>query len=183
MRLLYYTEDGELKVTADLVEADVIPPYAILSHTWGADEEEVTFDDLAQNAGKDKPGYKKMELCGDQAKRDSLQYFWVDTCCINKANKAEHSLAIRSMFCWYRKAARCYVYLSDVVASPHKDGEEASSPLWDSEFRQCKWFTRGWTLQELLAPNVVEFFSRDWHSLGDRTSLKSQIYEVTSTLR
>lgn len=72
MRLLYHGEDGEVRVTADLVEADAIPPYAILSYTWGADDEEVTFDDLAKNAGNDKPGYKKIELCGVQAKRDGL---------------------------------------------------------------------------------------------------------------
>ena len=111
MRLLYYREDGELGVTDDLVNADATRPYAILSHTWEKDEEEVTFEDLANNKGKDKAGYKKIQLCGEQAKRNGLQYFWVDTCCINKANKAEHSLVIRSMFRWYRKAARCYVYL------------------------------------------------------------------------
>jgi hypothetical protein len=72
MRLLYHGEDGELSVTADLVDADTIPPYAILSHTWVAEEEEVTFDDLAKNAWKDKPGYKKIKLCGLQAKRDAL---------------------------------------------------------------------------------------------------------------
>jgi hypothetical protein len=156
------------------------PPYAILSHTWGADDEEVTFDDLAKKLGKDKVGYKKIELCGKQAKRDDLQYFWVDTCCINKANKAEHSLAIRSMFRWYRNAARCYVFLPDVSASPLSAGEEASLSPWYSEFRGSKWFTRGWTLQKLLAPSVVDFYSREWHKLGDRTSLKSQIHEITT---
>jgi hypothetical protein len=182
MRLLEYREDGELSVTADIVDKDAIPPYAIMSHTWGAqaEAEEVTFADLAKNAGKDKPGYKKIEFCGEQAKRDGLQYFWIDTCCINKANKAEHSLAIRSMFCWYRNAAKCYVYLSDVSASSLPAEEEPSPPLWDTEFRRSKWFTRGWTLQELLAPGVVEFFSREWHRLGDRISLKSQIHEVTT---
>ncbi|KAF2633809.1 WD40 repeat-like protein [Macroventuria anomochaeta] len=180
MRLLYYGEDGELSVTADLVREDATPYYAILSHTWGADDEEVTFDDLTKNAGKNKHGYRKIQLCGEQAQRDGLQYFWVDTCCINKANKAEHSLAIRSMFRWYRNAARCYVYLPDVFVSPLGDEGQARPPPWDSEFRQCKWFTRGWTLQELLAPGVVEFYSRDWHRLGDRASLKSQIHEVTT---
>jgi hypothetical protein len=125
-------------------------------------------------------GYKKIQLCGERAKRDGLQYFWVDTCCINKANKAEHSLAIRSMFRWYRKAARCYVYLPDVTASHVEIEEDASPPAWDIEFRQSKWFTRGWTLQELLAPRLVEFFSCDWHKLGDRVSLKSQIHETTT---
>ena len=180
MRLLYYREDAVLSVTADMVDADAIPPYAILSHTWGTDEEEATFEDLTNNAGKDKAGYKKIQLYGEQAKRDGLQHFWVDTCCINKANKAEHSLAIQSMFRWYRNAAKCYVYLSDVPASPLSAREEANSPQWDSDFRGSKWFTRGWTLQELLAPGLVEFFSRDWHKLGDRASLKSQIHEVTT---
>ncbi|KAF2624043.1 HET-domain-containing protein [Macroventuria anomochaeta] len=180
MRLLYCGEDGELSVTADVVDEDAIPRYAILSHTWGAEAEEVTFEDIARKAGKDKPGYRKIQLCGEQAKRDGLQHFWIDTCCINKANKAEHSLAIRSMFCWYRKAAKCYVYLSDVSASPLASKAEASAPLWDSEFRESKWFTRGWTLQELLAPGIVEFFSCEWHKLGNRVSLKCQIHEVTA---
>jgi hypothetical protein len=106
MRLLYYREDGELSVTDDLAnaDADATRPYAILSHTWGKDEEEVSFEDLAKNSGKDKAGYKKIKGCGKQAKRDGLQYLWVDTCCINKANKAELSLAIQSMFRWYRNA-------------------------------------------------------------------------------
>jgi uncharacterized membrane protein YhaH (DUF805 family) len=180
MRLLYYREDGGLSVTADLVDANAIPPYAILSHTWGADGEEVIFEDLAKNAGKDKLGYKKIQLCGEQAKRDGLQYFWVDTCCINKANKAEHSLAIRSMFRWYRNAAKCYVYLSDVSASSLKAEQEESALLWNLKFRASKWFTRGWTLQELLAPSIVEFFSREWETLGDRITLKCQIHQITS---
>jgi hypothetical protein len=179
MRLLKYGEDGEPSVTADLVDDDAIPRYAILSHRWGEDAEEVTFEDLAKNTGRDKSGYKKIQLCGEQAKRDGLKYFWIDTCCINKANKAEHSLAIRSMFRWYRNATRCYVYLSDVSALPlREDGEDISS-LWDFEFRKSEWFTRGWTLQELLAPSVVEFFSREWCRLGDKISLTQQIHETT----
>jgi hypothetical protein len=180
MRLLKYGEDGEPSVTANLVDEDAIPRYAILSHRWGKDAEEVTFEDLAKNAGRDKPGYKKIQLCGEQAKRDGLQYFWIDTCCINKANKAEHSLAIRSMFRWYHNATRCYVYLLDVSAPSFIEEGEARVPPWDSEFRSSEWFTRGWTLQELLAPSVVEFFSREWCRLGERTSLKSQIHEITT---
>jgi hypothetical protein len=180
MRLLKYGEDGELTVTADLDCKDTTPQYAILSHRWGADADEVTFEDLSRNTGKDKSGYKKLQFCGEQAARDGLQHFWVDTCCINKANKAEHSLAIRSMFRWYRNAARCYVYLSDVSAPPLTTEREASPPLWDLDFRKSEWFTRGWTLQELLAPDSVEFFSREWKRLGDRISLKFQIHEVTS---
>jgi hypothetical protein len=117
MRLLKYEEDGKLTITSF---EDAIPPYAILSHTWGADTEEVTFADIAKGDGKHKysymkkPGYKKIRFCGVQAQQDGLQYFWVDTCCINKTDKAELSLAIQSMFCWYQNATKCYVYLSDV---------------------------------------------------------------------
>ncbi|KAF2621979.1 hypothetical protein BU25DRAFT_452376 [Macroventuria anomochaeta] len=180
MRLLEYREDGELSITANVVDEDAIPPYAILSHTWGAEAEEVTFEDLAKNAGKDKPGYKKIELCGEQAKRDGLHHFWIDTCCIDKANKAEHSLAIQSMFRWYHNAARCYVYLSDVSASLcHGANKEAELSQWDSQFRQSKWFTRGWTLQELLAPGSVEFFSQEWTKLGDKISLAQMVHEIT----
>jgi hypothetical protein len=183
MRLLKYGEDGEPSVTADLIDENTIPRYAILSHRWGEDADEVTFEDLANNTGRKKSGYKKIQLCGEQAKRDGLKYFWIDTCCINTANKAEHSLAIRSMFRWYRSAARCYVYLSDVSAPSLEYEEEARSSLWDSEFRESEWFTRGWTLQELLAPGVVEFFSRDWVKLGDKTSLIQQIHETTGIPR
>ncbi|KAF2741765.1 HET-domain-containing protein, partial [Sporormia fimetaria CBS 119925] len=184
MRLLYYREDyredGELSITDDLA-TNAIPPYAILSHTWGAKkDEEVTFDDLADNAGREKPGYKKIQLCGEQAKRDGLQFFWVDTCCINKANKAELSLAIRSMFRWYRNATKCYVYLEDVSIKKRKRVDTLSELTWKPAFSSSRWFTRGWTLQELLAPSGVEFFSRDWHKLGDRLSLKAQIYETTT---
>jgi hypothetical protein len=102
MRLLKYGECGQLTITADLVGEDTIPPYAILSHRWGEDTEELAFEDVAGNAGRDESGCKqiphKVQFCGEQARRDGLQYFWVDTCCINKGNKAEHSLAVRSMF-------------------------------------------------------------------------------------
>src|SRR4051812_36801057 len=98
MRLLTYPDDGVLSITADIVDEDRLPPYAILSHTWGADNEEVIYEDVISGNGKDKAGYEKIRFCGEQARQDGLQYFWLDTCCIDKANKAELSLAIRSMF-------------------------------------------------------------------------------------
>ncbi|CAN9317584.1 unnamed protein product [Alternaria alternata] len=84
MRLLKYEDDGRLTIAS--FDDNAIPPYAILSHTWGADTEEVTFTDLTKSSGKDKPGYKKIRFCGEQASRDGLEYFWIDTCCINKEN-------------------------------------------------------------------------------------------------
>ncbi|OCK72880.1 hypothetical protein K432DRAFT_252461, partial [Lepidopterella palustris CBS 459.81] len=177
MRLLRYTNSGEFGLTKDLVGDDTIHPYAILSHTWLADTEEPTFEDLTNGIGKNKPGYEKIRFCWEQARQDGLEYFWIDTCCINKANQAELSQAINSMFRWYRNATRCYVYLSDVRSPSFGTRDEIRS--WDSDFWKCKWFTRGWTLQELLAPRSVEFFSDEGKRLGDKISLKQQIHEIT----
>jgi hypothetical protein len=164
MRLLRRSDDGEFQFTNYLDDKATIPPYAILSHTWGADNAEVTFEDLGNGSGKTKLGYNKIQLCAKQAEQDGLQYFWVDTCCIDKANKAELSHAINSMFRWYRDAIRCYVYLSD-VSNP---AFGCSQLLWESEFRKSTWFTRGWTLQELLAPSLVEFYSQSGSDLATK---------------
>jgi hypothetical protein len=177
MRLLKYQEDGELTIIS--FEDDAIPPYAILSHTWGADTEEVTFADLDTGNGKDKDGYRKIRSCGQQAHQDGLQYFWVDTCCINKSDKAELSSAIQSMFEWYKNATRCYAYLPGVPVKGRTPSSTPGEYIWESAFRSNRWFKRGWTLQELLAPRIVEFFSEEWEKLGDKASLKSFIHEIT----
>ena len=180
MRLLQRSETGEFNLTEDLVSDDPIPPYAILSHTWGLDTEEVTFEDMTNGTGEVKHGYEKIRFCGEHARKDGLQYFWIDTCCIDKKNDAELSRSINSMFRWYRNAAQCYVYLSD-VSSPHIDiNDEYNARPWESDFRKSKWFTRGWTLQELLAPASVEFFSQERKRLGDKSSLRQQIFQITN---
>ena len=178
MRLLKRGHDGEFSLTKDLV-GDNIPRYAILSHTWGPDTEEVTFKDLADSTGKDKAGYDKIRFCAEQARRDCLRYLWVDTCCIDKSNNNEVSEAINSMFRWYRDAARCYVYLSNISITDSEQNSEQSELLWESAFRASRWFTRGWTLQELLAPASVEFFTPEGQRLGDKRSLEQQIHEIT----
>ncbi|KAM0158528.1 hypothetical protein ACHAQE_005438 [Botrytis cinerea] len=182
MRLLQYSDTGRFTPTKDFIGDDQIPPYAILSHTWGPNEE-VTFEDILNGTGEVKPGYEKIRFCGEQAKQDGLLYFWIDTCCINKSNDAELSRSINSMFRWYRNAARCYVYLSDVSGCSVSGNHKCISRLWESDFRKSKWFTRGWTLQELLAPVSVEFFSRERGRLGDRSSLIIQISEITNIPR
>jgi len=178
MRLLEHRNAGEFSLTKELV-GDDIPPYAILSHTWGADDEEVTFKDLVEGTGKSKTGYNKIRFCGQQAAIDGLQFFWVDTCCIDKSSSAELSEAINSMFRWYRDAAKCYVYLSDVSIPTFDKNDKVSPFLWDSAFRKSRWFTRGWTLQELIAPASVEFFSMQGDRLGDKNSLEQQVHEIT----
>ncbi len=111
MRLLEY-DGGKISLTNDLTN-DILPLYAILSHTWGPDNEEVTYGDIVDGAGERKTGYEKIRFCAEQAKRDGLRYFWVDTCCIDKSDPIEVQRSINSMFRWYRNATRCYVYLSD----------------------------------------------------------------------
>jgi hypothetical protein len=177
MRLLRYEEDGRLTITS--FDDNAIPSYAILSHTWGADTEEVTFADLGEGGGRHKPGYEKIRFCGKQAQRDGLQYFWVDTCCIDKSDQEELSLSIQSMFRWYQNATKCYVYLSDVSTKKRKANSVSADFTWEPAFRSSRWFTRGWTLQELLAPSIVEFFSQKWEKLGDKVSLKSMISKIT----
>ena len=175
MRLLEIKSPGEFSLIQ--VATHNTLPYAILSHTWTG--QEVTYQDLISGAGKSKSGYEKIKFCGEQASRDGLQYFWVDTCCIDKSNSAELSTAINSMFRWYRKAKKCYVYLADVSVPSHDRDVQPSQSTWEAAFRGSKWFTRGWTLQELIAPAIVEFFSQERKLLGDKKSLEKLIYEIT----
>ena len=176
MRLLEYS-DGKLKLTDDLVSN--IPRYAILSHTWGSDAEEVTFEDLVDGTGEKKTGYKKIRFCATQAEHDGLRYIWVDTCCIDKSDDDEVNRSMRSMFHWYHNAARCYVYLFDVSITGYNQPGQQRQYSWESAFQASRWHTRGWTLQELLAPSSVEFFTQEGISLGDKWSLGQQIHKIT----
>ena len=182
MRLLRRKGDGTFELTRDMV-GEKLPRYAILSHTWLLDNEEVSFEDLTQGNAESKPaGYAKIRFCGEQAAKHGLEYFWVDTCCINKMSSAELQEAITTMFSWYRNAARCYAYLADVSANEAPDDDmskQLTSYPWESAFRRSRWFTRGWTLQELLAPASVEFFSSEEIRLGDKKSLMQCINEIT----
>lgn len=141
-------------------QSNKIPSYAILSHTWGNSKDEVTFRDISGSYtdSKHKPGFQKIEFCATQAMKDGFQYCWVDTCCIDKSSSAELSEAINSMFSWYKNSEICYVYMADV------DAEQ--SALIDSQLENSRWFTRGWTLQELLAPRTCQFFDKTWTPIG-----------------
>ncbi|OAL28332.1 hypothetical protein AYO22_03038 [Fonsecaea multimorphosa] len=180
MRLLKVDGQGELSLTQDLTED--IPSYAILSHTWATDKgHEVTFDDMKGNKSRNrqrKQGYTKIQLCGIQAQKDGQQYVWVDTCCIDKKASSELNEALISMFRWYQNAEECYVYLPDVSLDMN-NGNHPTEEIWQSNFRNSRWFTRGWTLQELLAPKSVHFFSREWKLLGNKRTLEKLIHEIT----
>jgi len=174
MRLLYFQDDGSLACRE--FGRHNIPPYAILSHTWG--DEEVTFQNLFRGTSTHLSGYRKIAFCGKQAVKDGLKYFWVDTCCIDKRNLPELTKAINSMFRWYSNATKCYVYLSD-VSVPSTGNMKVDANSWIEAFRRSRWFTRGWTLQELIAPVSVDFFSAEGHFLGNKRSLELKITEIT----
>ncbi|ETS81548.1 hypothetical protein PFICI_06550 [Pestalotiopsis fici W106-1] len=192
MYLLRIEPNREVAIV-EFISGLQVPEYAILSHTWEPNhKDEVIFRDFAileedldtgqdvrfcTQRGKEKTGYRKIRFCAEQAERDGFQYFWIDSCCIDKANAAELSESINSMFRWYQEAIRCYVYLSDVSKSSNDDGLMGTT--WEDEFQGSRWHTRGWTLQELLASTVVDFFSSDGHRLGDKQSLGQMIHDIT----
>jgi len=177
MRLLAVSDDGHF--IQERFAKDSIPPYAILSHRWSTrEDDEVTFKEIAEGTcDKEKPGYKKLQFCSARAKVDGLHYFWVDTCCINQSDQNELSTAIYSMFRWYQKAVKCYVYLGDIYVGDQDD--QSIITATESALSKSEWFSRGWTLQELLAPERVEFYTRDGVCLGDKSSLDLQITEIT----
>lgn len=147
-------------------------PYAILSHTW--EDDEVTFQDMADPDTalcQSKKGFSKIKHTCLRASLRGLRYAWVDTCCINKESSAELTEAINSMFAWYKKADICFAYLSDFPA--HKP--EFPDPLLGA----CRWWTRGWTLQELLAPTNLYFFDCEWNNHGGKRIRSLEIFEIT----
>lgn len=139
-----------------------IPEYAILSHTWLEQEEEPTCQDIKDKTGTDKPEYIKIKNFCAQAAAEGYDYVWVDTCCIDKTNNVELQEAINSMFKWYRGSAMCFAYLSDYDGPPLGKQSEAQ----EKKFRESKWFRRGWTLQELIAPPQVKFYNSHWQYIG-----------------
>ncbi|KIV98308.1 uncharacterized protein PV09_09846 [Verruconis gallopava] len=158
MQLLHFDESGR-PVLTDFA-GKTIPRYAILSHRWWGDADEVHYHDILNNTYASKDGFRKLEFCAKQASQDHLQYFWIDTCCFDRYNNLERSNA---------NAVKCYVFLSDVSVATAADAQQQNT--WEARFRASKWFTRAWTLQELIAPTSVEFFSSEGLRLGDKNSL------------
>ncbi|KAL8895157.1 MAG: hypothetical protein Q9207_008283 [Kuettlingeria erythrocarpa] len=143
-----------------------LPKYAILSHTW--DIEEVSFQDIDEPESKTLKGYKKIERCCSLADSQGYGYVWIDTCCIDKKSSAELSEAINSMYAWYAGSAVCFVYLSD-FDTPTLDEHDKSEAM--EKFKKSRWWSRGWTLQELLAPYRMVFYNSSWEYIGDKRTL------------
>ena len=161
---------------------DNITKYAILSHRWIG--QEVEYDEIVELAKMDgemrdeirqREGYRKILDSCEQAKKDGYEWLWVDTCCIDKRSSAELSEAINSMYRWYENAQVCYAYLHDVLGS--------SFPVARNNLRYAngcpEWFSRGWTLQEMIAPSNVQFFNKKWQAIGDKRTLARTIKYIT----
>lgn len=183
MRLLR-CEDLELHEFFD----DEIPRYAILSHTWDRGQE-VSFQDLqlvnkskAEHGFPDvafghitsRSGYDKIVRCAKLARSHRLEWLWTDTCCIDKTSSAELSEAINSMGRWYHNSDICYAYLNDVA---HLKTDKIKLP--EKQFDSSRWFTQGWTLQELLAPNYLLFNDRHWSYVGHESINDGKARSVT----
>ncbi|KAG4410914.1 hypothetical protein IFR04_015945 [Cadophora malorum] len=143
------------------------PLYAILSHTWGDDE--VSFHEMSLPTRATKKGFIKIAKTCDIARSHGFMFAWVDTCCIDKSSSAELTEAINSMYQWYSNAVVCYVILEDLPI----DGDIQES------LAGCRWFSRGWTLQELIAPKYVEFYDAGWNYQGSRTDFLQSISSCT----
>ncbi|KAI5357209.1 Putative heterokaryon incompatibility [Septoria linicola] len=171
MRLLVVPEKAFPSKPLRLIEAfgSNLPEFAILSHTW--DRDEVSYSDVQHGTSHDRHAYDKVRGATSQARKDGHRYLWIDTCCIDKSSSTELQEAINSMYAWYARAAVCYVYMADVHGTP-------ATEFWDlafeDHFARSRWFKRGWTLQELIAPKKVSFFSSDWTLRGCRGSSMTQ---------
>ncbi|KAI6039996.1 hypothetical protein EDC04DRAFT_1595804 [Pisolithus marmoratus] len=174
-------QNGTVEAQLEIFEQYRVPPvdYCILSHRWMGNE--VKYEEVRKLTKIDKrdeirgwAGYQKVLRSCEQAKRDGLRLLWVDTCCIDFENGPETSEAINSMFQWYRDSRLCYTYLHDVCIFPTKpDKMFAKFNGWP------EWFSRGWTLQELVAPSALQFFNKDWECIGDKQSLAPKLAEIT----
>ncbi|KAI6020592.1 heterokaryon incompatibility protein-domain-containing protein [Pisolithus marmoratus] len=166
---------------------DSTTSYVILSHRWGVEityEEMIglmTLEDRKRDEVWNRYGYQKIMKGCEQAKEDGYKWLWIDTCCIDKRSSAELSEAINAMYRWYQNAQVCYAYLNDV-------GESVFPTEWDnSKFGLSngwpEWFMRGWTLQELIAPEQVEFFNKDWVYIGNKQRLAPTLQDITGIPR
>ena len=153
------------------------PDYAILSHRWCSDGE-ITLSELDSSDLLDDfvttPQLEKIREACREAARQGIEWIWIDSCCIDKTNSEELARSIRSMFQWYRSAEVCYTYLQDVDMEKF-DG----NILCNERGKPSEWFSRGWTLQELLAPRKMLFFDMNWHIIGDRYDLALPVEAIT----
>ncbi|KAK4227741.1 HET domain-protein, partial [Podospora fimiseda] len=204
MRLI----NGHTLKLKEFFGSEIPREYAILSHTWEEEEVSFQeFTQLPHDDLRKTKGFDKIERACKLALKSGIKWTWVDTCCIDKTSSAELTEAINSMYMWYANSAVCYAYLSDLEAIP-KGGEgehTESEQSWKAEekkesgkeghdnagkdkrsavkdrkiLEKCRWFTRGWTLQELIAPKRLGFYDKDWKFQGEKSDLSEVLSEIT----
>jgi hypothetical protein len=160
---------------------DNIPEYAILSHTWEEDEislqefQHLTNPEFANGSKTSvrtaKAGFIKIRSCVELAASKEIPYVWVDTCCIDKTSSADLTESINSMYRWYANSKICFAYLVDVESNDWKNGH--------APWMESRWFTRGWTLQELIAPPEVEFYVKSWNLIGTKKRWSIYLPDIT----
>ncbi|KAH7116162.1 heterokaryon incompatibility protein-domain-containing protein [Dendryphion nanum] len=165
------------------------PRYAILSHTWGKSGDELTLQEMLvderSKVTTGKPGFEKLVRTCEIARSEySLEYAWIDTCCIDKTSSAELSESINSMFRWYQEADVCIAFLADMeitgdIPTHVSDGIAVDMAKNYESFRKSRWWTRGWTLQELVAPRTIAFYDKFWVRKGSRSRWANIISQWT----
>ena len=208
MRLLH----TRLHYFEEYFDAD-IPEYAILSHRWG--QNEVSYKVFRKNtADPEWDGLWKIRKCCEVAAAKDIEWVWIDTCCIDKRSSAELTEAINSMYKWYERAAMCFIHLYDVqishealerkpvtgtddkTGSGHEESRNSrDETLWNTwlrsqpelleQLRKSDWFTRSWTLQELLASKNRLFLDARWNEIGAMSpygALTTEISRITRIL-
>ena len=158
--------------------------YAILSHVWG--EQETSFQEhralirRCHALGLNPRTYASLKIrrCCELAEQHGYKWIWNDTCCIDKSSSSELSEAVNSMFRYYSMSRVCYAYLQDVPSNEGPSHTEQSHE-WDLQFSQSRWHTRGWTLQELIAPREMILLSGNWDVLGTKLDLADKLEEAT----
>lgn len=167
MRLLN-TDTLELHEFTDGLE----PPYAILSHTWGS--QEVSYVDYTEGRGLDGYGYQKIRNLCSTVKTYHIEWAWIHSCCVDRTSSAELSEAMNSSYEWFQRSEVCFVHLADIQISSPGDivlGKQAGR----KDFVDSRWFTRSWTLHELLAPREVIFLDRDCTPIGYKGSHSARV--------
>jgi hypothetical protein len=139
-----------------------VPAYAAASHRWRKGDE-ATFKNVKKRRNTERSGYIKVQCFCDFVRKHlaGIEWLWTDTCCIKHESSQELHEAINSMFSWYQSAVVCLCYLADVT-------RHASEVVMMSQFERSVWFTRGWTLQELIAPRRVLLLSKEWRAIGNK---------------
>ncbi|KAF6838836.1 ankyrin repeat-containing protein [Colletotrichum musicola] len=180
---MFFITTDTIKLVRHELPLEDAPPYAVLSHTWGYNE--IKYQDLAGGKGlpTHKEGHKKLVQACRLAREQGLEYLWCNTYCTDFIDPKEVGQSINSSFQLFRSSTICIAHLVD-VDTPSSNAIDSAGQVVTSGLPErlwhSRWFTRSWTLQELITPPRLVFYSRDWKYIGERSELRSLLYDITS---